>query len=94
MVLSAVPCTFPVFGLILLVSLSRYVSVFVMFRMNMNLSLVCVSETEGKRVYLLLQTICLHSCGRPKLCFESGARKVFSILENQLVLSGNSNMFN
>lgn len=48
MVLSAVPCTFPVFGLILLVSLSRYVSVFVMFRMNMNLSLVCVSETEGK----------------------------------------------
>lgn len=93
MVLSAVPCTFPVFGLILLVSLSRYVSVFVMFRMNMNLSLVCVSETEGKCLSLA-QTICLHSCGRPKLCFESGARKVFSILENQLVLSGNSNMFN
>lgn len=52
MVLSAVPCTFPVFGLILLVSLSRYVSVFVMFRMNMNLSLVCVSETEGKGLSL------------------------------------------
>lgn len=92
MVLSAVPCTFPMFGLTLLVSLSRYFSVFVMFRINMNLSLVCVSET-GKMSYLLLQTICLHSHGRPRLRFESGARKVFSILRNQLVLSGNSNMF-
>lgn len=46
MVLLAVPCIFPMFGLTLLVSLSGYFRVFLMLRMNMNLSLVCGSKME------------------------------------------------
>lgn len=38
--------------LTLLVSLSRYFSEFVMFRINMNLSLVCVSETGKMKMSL------------------------------------------
>lgn len=58
MVLSAVPCTFPIFGLTLLVSSSIYFSVFVV--MNMSLSPICVSETEKMSVSCFRQFAIVH----------------------------------